>query len=439
MLKVFVSLAAVCCCSAASQKSGQMGMTELVQMREDLRARLDSGVRINDSERSTWIMFQNLIENTSIAYILEEFRAEGEALNESWDKVVECHTNLTTDHTTWGTQKTDKDTKEGEHDTCRTNQPDDNCNETCTNCRTYLENLLSSPPPSGSIESSPGVHRVPVFNDCDDSSCWGNYGNDEENATLSAWFKKYHDFHCEVDTDCPDGANGAVVSKKPYACWQHCTTACANEISNYGDNETACETDQNEFETAACLFITTVTDDVDTYENCRSGPNGNDGKDAAYNTKKGLIETLEERLVVEYQIMKTIVCYITLILKPNDQAITESERTACEQYYPMEIPTLAIYYPSNYAPFNGANGWEEVNAQCLNFPNAASCPCNDGTDPGFCGFDETSPSMTDCAAFEAEYYTGKAWYNSNGGCGSDQDAVTSIACDASRAVDAGCS
>merc|ERR550537_2055450 len=89
------------------------------------------------------------------------------------------------------------------------------------------------------------------------------------------------------------------------------------------------------------VIYSTLTDDCETYTLCRSGANGNDGADQDYLDKKSAIKTLEERLVVEYQIMKTIICYIDLLLRPNEEAITEGDKTACEVYYPMPIPTLA--------------------------------------------------------------------------------------------------
>jgi hypothetical protein len=287
-------------------------------------------------------------------------------------------------HSTW----TDK--KNG-LDECRNNQSQiTKTNTTCTECQGMV-NAWS--PPDDALPA--GNQRVPVFHTTAtaEQSALASYGDDRTFTTLTGWFTDYHNFHCTT-RPCPSPSDNSGTYMD---CHAECVEACNTEMIELENIAQNCSQLQEEFEVSTCNWNDDISSSCQQFEDCKAD------HDPVYNTTIAQTHESSKRREVEYQIMKTIVCFIDLLT--SDTRPTLADKQGCQKQWPMDMFTL--YYPHVEYQTEDATVYipGSSDCTCLNYPAPASgCPVGEVHTHHY------SDSIP-CTNFVEQYYETASWYH----------------------------
>merc|ERR1719326_2053576 len=344
-------------------------------------------------EKKVFEYFKQLIINTSLPRLTSSAEHDNKTILSQWNSVINCSNVLSLHRNVqWSALNTTWTEKKDDLWDCRERQSQSNTSNTaCSNCQGMVDQW---DPPATALPA--GNERVPVFHTTAtaEASALASYGDDRKFTTLTSWFTEYHNFHCTT-RDCPAPMSGHGTWKD---CHDECTAACTTEIIENGNQAENCSQLQGEFEVATCNWNDDITSSCQQFEDCKAD------HDPVYNTTIAQTHESSRRREVEYQIMKTIVCFIDLLT--SDTRPTLADKQGCQKQWPMDMFTL--YYPHVEYQTEDATVYIPGSSDCtfLNYPAPASgCPAGEVHTHHY------SDSIP-CTNFVEQYYQSASWYSS---------------------------
>jgi len=325
VLKLLVSLMAVSqmclgeeCDSADAENVGRHGMlqvtraretmatendngdtTSLLAMKAQLKSKLDMGERLAPEETTFFTDFLNFLENTSLANINASFATAQEQIDAAKAQFDNCaaHYKETHEHGEVYNHQATVNSKEQEHLACRaieeTLWPRPN-----VTCKQNLDqNFVAT--------------LAPPTTDYPGKELWAD-------ALMTQWLEAYHSWHC--------------VSPVKKETFDTLAGACKSDADAAKNQRILCKQKQKSFEIAFCSYTRSVSSSCSVTNDCYGGALINYGTVV----KENSVEV--EYLKVEYQIIKTIICYIQLLIGTGE--ITTAKKEQCEQHWDDAFLTL---------------------------------------------------------------------------------------------------
>jgi len=358
----------------------QMGTTQLLEMRDDLKSKLESGEEASEDEKKFYLYFKQMIINTSLKNINDTWQEDQTEVKTAWDATVRCDTDLSR-HRDDAWQKHSQTVTEnhGAVEEC-SNNTNGNETEICDKCDDMIEDLIGSNPPQAPMP----VDRVPVFHDWlssqkDDLIFYGDANTYHQ---LKNWYELYNQWHCSEDFSCPIQDPPLQMSK--HQCIKQCTEECRVVTQNHVVQVKECEGHQSTFERSVCAFNSDVTHTCAQWKECR------ETRDPAYSSTKASVADNEARRKIEYKIMMTIICYIDLMVA--HKKITAEQKTGCEKEWDTSF--LDITYHDVGTAWPGV-----LDCKCDVLPAPNACP-PDAVHAAW-GLHEPTPCTTE---FVGEWY-----------------------------------
>jgi hypothetical protein len=361
-----------------------------MEMKNNLKHRLDLNEMASPGEKKVFEYFKQLIINTSLPRLLFSANHDNETILRTWNNVINCsdsliyHRNIEWSalHTTWTEKK-------AAHEQCRTKEAESSQenNTECTQCNDHFRSLN---PPTQTLP----YERTPVFHTTAtaEQSPNAEYGADRKYLDLLTYFAAYNGWHCDAH-HCP-ATDGYVTHLE---CQQACNVACVTETVEHQNLVQNCSNGQDEFEAATCAWNDDITNACQQFADCKKD------HDPVYSTTIAQTHESTRRREVEFQIMKTIICFIDLLTA--DERPTATDKANCQKHYPMDMFTL--YYPHTQYQDENATVYVAGSSDCtcVNYPAPASgCPV------GELHTDHYSNSIP-CTGFVEEYYMPQPWYS----------------------------
>jgi hypothetical protein len=379
-------------CNAALKMDSSLAVTELgtvqlMEMKNNLKHKLDLNEMASPGEKKVFEYFKQLIINTSLPRLTSSAVKDNQTILRTWNNILNC-SNVLASHRDvhWSAlHNTFTETRE-RHDECRSTQF--NPNTTCNNCEAMVGTWT---PPGGSL---PG-DRVPVYHTTAtvEANNYVSYGDERSYGALSSWFAEYHSWHCGIH-NCPAPTSGTGTRME---CHEECLEACVTSITEHTNRVENCSQWQDDFESATCDWKDDITSACTQFADCKTDHDG------VYNTTIAQTHESSRRREVEYQIMMTIVCFIDLLTA--DTRPTADDKVACQKHYDMDM--FVLYYPHTQYQDEDATVYVPGSSDCtcLTYPApAGGCPVGDVHVHHYSG-------ATPCANFEETYYAPEQWYN----------------------------
>lgn len=278
----------------------------LLAMKTQLKSKLDLGEKLDNDETIFFSDFMEFLRNTSLKNINLTHEGDQQEIDDALAEVVACNSALLGSQTTgqWSTTLTSQNTSEGSHKTCRDEEvvkwqaP----NTTCAGTLDGFVNSFSA--------SHAALPAFPGWN------AWGTV----QNQPLVNWLDDFHELHCAQN------ARSTFVS--------HAET-CEEDAIEAKNHRIWCKHNQTQFEQHVCSHRDVVKLDCDTLDGCYAN------ESARFQTTVDANVAENEYLKVEYTIIKTIICYIELLIGDASQ-ITDENKRACEGPYDTDFLNLVI-------------------------------------------------------------------------------------------------
>jgi len=310
------------CDSTAAETLGRHGMLQMTRAREtvaagndngdtasllamkaQLRSKLEMGERLLPDETEFFTDFMAFLENTSLFNINETHRIDQEQINTAHDQFSHCSSELARDQASgqWYDHVTALNQTETGHIACRNTEatlwpvPNETCHQN-------LDEGFVKPldPP---VTAYPGPEK------------WAD-------STMTAWLTEFHNWHCL----------GSPTKKDEF---ESLAATCKTDALAAKNKRIECKDKQKSFEVAFCSLRAHVVQRCDIYGTCY------DAALANFNQVVEENQAENEYLKVEYQIIKTIICYIKLLIG-NPADITTEKKTECEGHYDDSFLDLTV-------------------------------------------------------------------------------------------------
>jgi len=289
--------------------------SSLLAMKAQLKSKIERGEALTDQEKEFFQDFMNFLINTSLKNINETHESDQNELNTAAEAIQSCNQQLSDNqgHGPWFFAVSNVSYLESHHLECRQNESTlwPATNQSCTSKLDWETSRLTPPQ-----TVYPGV------------DAWNA-------SSMIDWLDEFHHWHCVSN-------HSGDFETESQNCMQHSATA----LGKRGE----CNNVQKSYETNYCNMKTVKGHACSTLDTC-------------FDTNRGFFETLKadkiadnEFLKVEYRIVKTIICYIGLLME-GDAAMTEERKSACEIDWPY--PFLELVMPANVTklPCANATSW----------------------------------------------------------------------------------
>jgi len=381
-------LAAVAAVEAVKMdsKAADMSTTQLLEMKNKLQHKLEMNQRPDSEEKRIFIYFKEMIENVSIPRLLNSSRLADSTIINAWNVVIECSNQLETARTdTWGNRARDFYTARYVHNECRNNQS--TSISACVGCKAFVDGWVS--PPADQLTDD----RTPVMHNTHTAAQTGAvFGTPNTYVGIKNWFEQYNSWHCP-EVECP-GNNGWGTRKE---CLNLCNQDCAQQIQDNHNSAENCSTWETGFEHSVCDWRLDVSLTCNDFKTCKNQ------SDVTYGNIVDTETKLLESRIVEYRIMKTILCFIDLLT--SEARPTRQQRLDCQQDWPID--DLQLYYPHIQ--------YQDVNTTTY-IPGSDDCTCTEyPAGPNGCLTTEVHENYTTMSApcdagFEATHYHPQQWW-----------------------------
>jgi len=331
----------------------QMGTAQLLEMREDLKAKLESGEEASPDEKKFYLYFKQMIINTSLKNINDTFAEDQLEVKTAWDATVKCDTDLKRQRDGEWTKLSQNVTQN--HDAVKECKNTTTDTDVCDTCDDLISDLIGSSPPQAPMP----VDRVPVFHDwlSSQKDDLVFYGDANTYNQLKNWYELYNQWHCSEDFSCPVTDPPSTMTK--HKCIKACVEECKTVTTNHIANQAECDASQSTFERSVCLFNSDVTHTCAAWKECR------ENRDPAYASTKKNVADNEARRKIEYKIMMTIICYIDLMVE--NAKITAEQKTGCEKEGDTSFLDITYY--------DVGTAWPGVlDCKCDVLPSPQACP-----------------------------------------------------------------
>jgi hypothetical protein len=309
------------CDSTAAETLGRHGMLQVTRAREtiaagndngdtasllamkaQLKSKLEMGEKLEPDETEFFTDFMAFLENTSLFNINETHRTDQEQINTAHAQFTHCSDELSRDQTSgqWHQHVTAKSDAENAHISCRNVEetlwpvPNETCHQNLD--EDFVKPL--DPPVSG----YPGKEK------------WAD-------PVMTTWLSEFHSWHC-----------ASPVKKDEF---ESLASTCSADAQAAKNQRILCKGKQHAFETAFCSLRTHVVARCGVYSGCHTDAV------AEFNQVVSDNQAENEYLKVEYQIIKTIICYIKLLIG-NAADITTEKKTECEGHYDDSFLDLTV-------------------------------------------------------------------------------------------------
>jgi len=285
--------------------------SSLLAMKAQLKSKIERGEELTDEEKVFFQDFMNFLENTSLKNINETHKTDQQEIYDTAAQVSACNEQLAAKLSAggiWQVASHSEQLSQGTHTLCREDEQK-KWKETNSTCWKLDEFALELETPT----AGKGPKEV-----------------DWEDAELVTFLNAFSTYFCDP---IPDGDDTRLEK------FEDLSSKCRNASKDAMEFRAICNQNQKDYEKKAC-------------SQKEIGDAACGGLDLCYSHWSSEFDKIKsqkiadnEYLKVEYQIVKTIICYIRLLMEGND-ALTTVNKERCEERYPdgfldLSIPVLA--------------------------------------------------------------------------------------------------